>query len=572
VPWLLLSAALLGCNREPAAHPTAGLVFTGGRVHPLDEALPDVVSAMAVDGGRVVWVGEDAGAAPWIGPATLVVDLRGATVLPGFTDAHDHLLWSGADLLLVDLYSARTLDELGADVRAWADAHPDEPWVQGGGWSLQKFGDVLDRHVLDGLVPDRPAYLYSSDAHSAVANSRALALAGVDATTPDPPDGSVVRDLDGEPTGLLIEGGMSLVEAVLPPYSDALADQGLRDAQREANAFGLTNVVDPLVEDWMLAGYVRADERGELTVRVHGAGYVDALAADPVGPVVALRERFASERVEVDAGKVFLDGVIETQTALLVDPYVDGTNAAPVWDPRALEAALLALDDAGLQVHAHVIGDGAVRQLLDGLDAVVAARGERDRRPLAAHLELVHPDDLRRFRALGVLADAQALWAYPDVYVRELTAPIIGPARTDRLYPFGSLEDAGATLVGGSDWSVTSQNPWLAIEVMVRRSNPWKAEGDVLSADEAVSLDTAIRAYTSEGARASFSEAELGTLSPGKRADFVVLDRDPWAAPLEDLSEVRVDSTWLDGGRVYTRGDDGDLPAARGARRCPYPR
>lgn len=569
----MLVGALAACHPEAPPDPEpADLALVGGRIHPLEGDPEAAVDALAVRSGRVVQVGTDAEIRALVGPRTEVVELGGAVVLPGFTDAHDHLLWSGADLLLVDLYGARTLEQFGDTVTAWAAAHPDEPWVQGGGWSLTTFLPLLDRGVIDALVPDRPAYLYSSDAHSAVVNSRALARAGIDRDTPDPPDGSIARDpATGEPTGLLVEGGMSLVSAILPAYSDALADQGLRDAQAEANRFGLTNVVDPYLEEWMAAGYARADARGELTVRVHGAGYADAFDPDPLPALRDLRDRYHTDRFEVNAAKIFLDGVLETQTGLLVDPYLDGSNAAPAWpDDAHLREVATALDADGFQLHAHVIGDGAVRQFLDAVEAVEAANGPRDRRPLAAHLELVHPDDLGRFAVLGVLADVQALWAYPDVYVREYTVPFVGAERGDRLYPFGSLEAAGAELVGGSDWSVTSQNPWLAIEVMVRRQSPWRADGEVLNAAERLALGTAIRAYTADGARASFSEDELGTLSPGKRADFVIVDRDPWTVPAEDLSEVRVESTWLDGERVYERPS---APAdARTRRGCPKPR
>ncbi len=558
------------CAGVPAL-PPADVVFTGGRVHPMDD--DRVVQALVVDDGRVVFAGDDASALAFVGPGTERVDLGGATVLPGFTDAHNHLLWSGADLLLVDLYAARDLAALEAAVTTWAAAHPDEPWVQGGGWALTTFVDVLDRDLLDAWVPDRPVYLYSADAHSAVVNSLALELAGIDADTPDPVDGTIVRDGAGEPTGLLLEGGMGLVEVVLPPYSDELADEGLRNAQREANSFGVTNVVDPLVEPWMLAGYVRADNAGALTVRVHGAGYVDAADPDPVVALEALRDRFSSPRVEVNAGKLFLDGVLETQTAYLLAPYVDGTNGTPVFGRDHLYDVAAAMDAAGFQLHAHVIGDGAVRQLLDAVAHVEQVNGPRDRRPLAAHIELVHPDDVPRFAALGVLADAQPLWAYPDSYIRDLTWPVIGPERSEWLYPFGSLEDAGAVLVGGSDWSVTSQNPWEAIEVMVRRSNPWRDAKLVLVPEERVSLDTAIRAYTADGARASFSEDELGTLSVGARADLVVLDRDPWAIPVEALSDVVVTSTWLDGEVVWeATGAERSRPQPQERQGCPTPR
>ncbi|MEQ1506027.1 MAG: amidohydrolase family protein, partial [Myxococcota bacterium] len=563
---------------DPVVQP-ADLVVTGARFRTMDPVPgeggsggPETAEAVAVRDGVLVYVGDAAGVEAFVGADTARVTLDGATVLPGFTDAHNHLLWSGADLLLVDLYAAKTLDAFARRVTDWAAANPDEPWVQGGGWDLTTFLDLVDAAVLDGMVADRPVYLYSADAHSAVVNTRALAIAGIDATTPDPADGTIVRDADGAPTGLLLEGAMTLVEDHLPAYSDALADQGLRDAQAEANGYGVTNVVDPLIEEWMLAGYQRAADAGTLTVRIHGAAYVDAADPDPVPAVIALRDRYHADRLELNAAKLFLDGVLETGTAVLLAPYVDGHNGVPVFDDARLQADAIALDAAGFQLHAHVIGDGAVRQFLDAVEAVEAANGPRDRRPLAAHLELIDPADRPRFAALGVLADAQGLWAYPDSYVRDLTWPVIGPERSDALYPFGSTAAAGATIVGGSDWSVTSQNPFEAIEVLVRRKNPWRDAALVLNEAEALDLTTALRAYTDLGARASFSEDSLGTLTVGKRADFVVLDRDPYEVPVEALSDLVVTSTWVDGVEVYRLPADGRRPAGAPALRprgCP---
>jgi len=247
---------------------------------------------------------------------------------------------------------------------------------------------------------------------------------------------------------------------------------------------------------------------------------------------------------------VFLDGVIETQTALLIEPYVDGTVFDPLFTEEQLHTVLADADAAGLQVHAHVIGDGAVRQILDGFEWLESERGPADRRPLLAHLELIHPDDLPRFAALGAYADVQALWALPDEYITELTVPVIGPERAEWLYPIGALYDAGATVVAGSDWSVTSMNPFEAIEVAVTRKDWEDPEGEVLTPQHRVTAEQIFRAYTIDGARAVFLEDEIGSITVGKRADLVIVDRDPLAVDAGELADLVVEATYFEGAQV----------------------
>lgn len=537
---------LIACASPPTG--TADLVLQGGTVYTMDEA-KTAAGAIAVQDGAIVYVGDDASA--YVGPGTSVVELAGHTVLPGFHDAHTHLIWSGADLLMVDLYAATTVAELQSTVSDWASAHPDEAWVQGGGWDTSAFYGVIDKSTLDAVVSDRPAYVYSADSHIGLASTLALAEAGITADTPDPIDGTIERDEAGAPTGVLLEGAMSLVDTLIPPYSDATVDEGLANAQTEANSYGVTSINDANVADWMLAGYARADADHRLTVRVSGAAEVDPGDTDAVARLTAWQAEYTSDRVHLDAAKLYLDGIIESETAYMLEPYEDGTNFTPYFTDAELGAVATQLDAAGFQLHAHAIGDGAVRQFLDTIEVVETNNGPRDRRPLAAHLEVVDPADIPRFGELGVYADFQALWAYPDSYIQDYTWPVIGEERSEWLYPIGPVVDAGGTFVGGSDWSVTSQNPLLAIEVAVTRQEPAYNRGPVLVAGSAVDVLTAMRAYTSDGARASFDEETTGTIEVGKRADLVVLGRDPFAVDPSELSEIRVRQTYVDGELVY---------------------
>ena len=522
------------------------LLFLGGTILTMDPA-GTVATALVVRGDEIVWVGDAADAAPWRGPKTRIVDLAGATLLPGLHDTHVHLAMSGVELLEADLGAATTVDALLAEVARHATAHPEASWVTGGGWDLARFDGQLSAAQLDQIVPDRPACLYAADGHSAWVNSRALQLAGIGAGTVDPPGGVVARDSQGVPTGILREDALLPVEDLLPMPTRAQADAGLALALELAASHGITTALDPSVEAWSLQAYRRAQRHGGLSLRLHGAVAIDpADGARAVREPRRLRRRYDKGEVHVDGAKLYLDGVLESGTATLLQPYVDGSSPQPPFTVAQLSAAVGALDRAGFALHFHAIGDGAVRQ---GLDALAALPGPA-LRPSFAHLELIDPTDLPRFAALGALASFQALWAWPDPYVVDLTLPVVGPERGARLYPIGALVQAGGTYVGGSDWSVSSMSPFEAIEVAVTRRDP---DGgiDALAEDQGVTLITALHAYTSAGALATGTGARSGTIEVGKLADLVLVDRDPRLIPAADLGDVKVQSTWLGGRQVW---------------------
>lgn len=561
LPWtqtcvtpVLFFLSCLGVSCGGPQNEPSTLILRSGIIHTMDEA-GTTVEAMAIRDQQIVYVGDNEGSTAFEGEGTEVIELAGKVVLPGFHDAHTHPIWSGADLLNVDLFETTTVEELQDAVKAWADDHPEAEWVLGGGWNMSDFDGLLNKVQLDEVVPDRPVLLYSSDGHTAFVSSLALELAGIDRNTEDPEDGRIEHDEAGEPTGILQESAMDLVSDLAPQYPDAQWDEGLVNALVEANAYGITTVVDAYVWEEALAGYARAEAAGTLTVRVHGAALVEPGDPENTNRIEALRAKYTSDRVRVDAAKFFVDGIIEAQTAYMLEPYTDGSNAEPAFSDEELQSAAIALDAAGIQLHAHAIGDGAVRQFLDALEAVAAANGERDRRALLAHIEVVDPDDVPRFAELDAYADFQPLWAYPDEYIQDLTWPVIGEERSESLYPIGALHDAGATIVAGSDWSVSSMNPFEAIEVAVTRQDPWEDEGEVLTPQHRIDVMTALRAYTSSGAKASFSEETSGSLEVGKKADFILVDQDPLSVDSYALSDIVVLETWLDGERVYSVED-----------------
>ena len=532
--------------------PAATLVLRGGIVRTLDPARPRA-EAVAVSGSRIVFVGDAAGAARYIGPATRVVELDGRTVLPAFQDSHVHLVTGGVELGLCDLNDLSSRDEVFGRVKEYAAAHPGEPWIVGGGWALPVFPGANPRKEdLDRLVPDRPACLSAADGHSVWVNSAALRLAGITAATPDPPGGRIERDAGtGEPAGTLRESASQLVEKHVPPLGPEAYRAGLLRAQALANRFGITSIIEASASKEILDAYAELDRRGELTVRVLASIRVDPRRppAEEAARLTKLRDAYRTPHLKATMAKIFADGVLESHTARLLEPYLDrpGDRGPLDIEPAAFGRLASALAAADFPLHVHAIGDGAVRETLDAVEEAIRVTGRRFLRHHIAHLELIHPADLARFAALGVTANVQALWAYPDAYVTDLTVPIIGPERSARLYPIGGLLRAGARIAGGSDWSVSSLNPLDAIQVGVTRRGPGDGPGPAWLPEEAAPLEALLAAYTVNGAWLSGDEDLRGIVAPGRLADLVVLDRDLFAVPASDIHAIRVLMTLFEG-------------------------
>jgi predicted amidohydrolase YtcJ len=553
----LLALALLGCSRlDPA-----DLVLLHARIYPfaVDSGR---VEAMAIRDGRIVYIGTDARAEAYRGSETRVIDLGGRPVLPGFHDTHVHPR-GGIALAECPLATLATRSAILDSVRRCATSRPDRPWIRGSGWELPVFPAANPhKEWLDSVVPDRPVYLRAADGHSAWVNSRALEIAMVTASTSDPANGRIERDAAGNPTGTLRESAMELVTRHLPPRSPEDIRDGLAHGLALANQVGITTVHEASADTTLLAAYAELADADRLTARV-----VAAMAVDPLGGIQqvatlrAWRDRFARPPLfRPTAAKLFVDGVIEAKTAVLLAPYGDGSGSrgTPTLPQASLDSLVAALDAAGFQVHAHAIGDGAVRMMLDALEHARRLNGPRDARPILAHLQLIHPDDLPRFERLGVVASFQPLWAWADTYILDLTIPVLDSARSNRLYPMGSMARAGAHLAAGSDWPVSSINPFEAIQVAISRRAPNDTTGGpAWLPEERVDLPTMLRAYTVTGAWAAGDEASNGTLEVGKAADLIVLDRDPHVIPVRLLHQTRVLLTLVDGREVWR---DSSLP------------
>jgi len=553
------ATAVAANGQTPTAPQAAELVLRGGAVFTAGASNP-TATAVGVRDGRIVYVGDDEGAARFVGAATRTIEIGDGMVLPGFHDSHVHIAAGGLGLAACDVSRDDNAEAVVAHIATCARENPGSAWVTGRGWQLGVFPDASPtRQQLDAAVPDRPAFFMSADGHSGWANSRALAAAEVTAATPDPRGGRIERDAaTREPTGTLRDLAVTLVRRLAPPPTEAELEAGIVRGIALANSFGITSVHDANVSEPMMAPYLALDRAGGLKARVTMAAQFNLLLED-VGAVPAeverierLRREYRGERLEITAVKLGLDGALEAQTAALLEPYVGGEERGPtLMRPEVFNAAILALDGLGLQTHIHSIGDRATRIALDAFAAARAQNGADGPMHQIAHLQLVHPADIPRFKPLRVAANIQGLWAYRDEETQELVEPAIGPERAGRLYPLGSLERAGATLVGGSDWSVTSMNPLAAIEVAVTRRGARQPTGPAWLPQEVVSLDAMLLAYTINGARLQLHEDETGSITVGKAADLVVLDKNLRSIPVVDINTARVLYTFLEGAEIY---------------------
>jgi hypothetical protein len=533
------------------------MVLRGGTVYTVDAAAP-WAGAVAVKDGRLIYVGDDEGASALVGRGTEIVDLDGRMVLPGLHDTHVHPVSGGIELGECDLHSATSRDQIVRLVAECTRLDPEAPWVRGGGFQLPLFpAGAPTRELLDSLVPDRPAYLSSADGHSAWVNSRALEMASVTVDTPDPlPDGVIVRRPDGTPAGTLRESAMGLVGRHLPERTDDEILEGLRRALTMAAGFGITTLHEASAGEESLKAYARAEADSILTARVIVSLHVDPdQGVDQVARLAELRDRYQGELVRPVAAKMFADGVIEGQTAALLGDYTDrpGFRGELNFRPEAMAALVAALDSAGFKVHVHAIGDRATRVTFDAFQRRYGRDSGAGPRHIMAHIQLFDPADIGRFAELGVVASFQPLWAYPDTYITDLTEPRLGPERSRWLYPIRSVVESGALVSGGSDWPVSSMNPFPAMEVAVTRRDPDADAGPAWIPEEQVDLATMVRAYTLGGAMAGDMDAETGTLTVGKSADLIVLDRDIFAVPTQQISDTQVDLTVFRGRVVYRR-------------------
>jgi predicted amidohydrolase YtcJ len=528
------------------------IVWTGERSQVTGEVV--MTDAVAFDEVGVLALGD----AARLLEADAVVDANGAFVAPAFGDGHVHSIQGGFELALAPVRGHATPEGIAAAVGAWAAEHPDVEWVRGEGFdhTLAPNGVFLAAW-LDAQVPDRPVVLRATDYHTVWVNSEALRRAGYSGRTPQPHDGEIVMGEDGEPTGTLREwGAWRPVYDLMPRMT---VEQGLAALTHTSTCFssaGLTWVQDAWVEPHDVGTWLAAAQAGVLTFRADLGLWCDPNSwRDQLDHFSQARDRVASEapdRLTATTIKFFADGVIESGTGAMLEPYSDCPHSTglPNWDPQELKEAVAAIDALGFGPHIHAIGDAAARMALDAIEHANAVNGARDRRAVIAHTQIVDNADIDRFVELGVIANFEPYWAKFDAWQTELTAPRLGKERTDRQYQIRSILGTGAPVSFGSDWPVTTYAPLAGIQVAVTRQMTEGEFRDPWMPQERIDVEQALAAYTA-GVAFQSADARGGALRPGARADVVLLARDPRKVEPLEIDGIEVLGTWCDGVRVF---------------------
>lgn len=554
----LIAGLIVGAQRDDSDGPV-DLIVHNAEVYTADGD-GTVAEAVAIRGNQILRVGDEREIVRLRRPQTQMIDANGATVLPGFNDAHAHILAGGLNAGRVDLRDAIGLEQVQSRIRAWADANPETPWVLGRGWTYQQFpGTQPTRQLLDAIVPDRPVQLISRDGRASWVNSAALELARVTRKTANPGDGVVVKDpRTGAPGGVLKDEAMALVNRLVPKPSDDEMALALRTAIAEAHANGVTSVQNPGAAREELELYAEARRAGALNLRVYAALAIDAefTEEDRTRLLAAARRHPDDHLFKTGAVNLTLDGTIESHTAALLAPYANrDTEGRALIAPDALNRLVRLMDAEGWQVMTHAAGDRAVRMALNAY--VHAARSNprpaRGRRHRIEHADLVDAADLPRFGTLGVLASMQPLRGTPTTGQLETWLDALGPERALAMLPYGGIMSADGRLAFGSGWPAARLNPLAGIHAAVTRTADTGLPEGGWNPSQRLTLEAAIDAYTSGAAWASFDEQRKGSIASGMLADLVVLSDDILDAPASRLAQARVAVTIFDGKVVYRR-------------------
>ncbi|KAA0079816.1 amidohydrolase [Mycolicibacterium sp. P9-64] len=535
------------------------LLITGGHVF---TPAGIVEQPVLIEDGIITAIGADALTAT----DAVEIDAAGGLVSPGFQDSHIHPYHAGLDMIACDLSPYDNAEDYLARIAEYAGANPELEWVIGGGWAMDAFpGGLPTAAALDAVVPDRPAFFPNRDGHGAWVNTKALEVGGIDETTPDPFDGRIERDADGHAIGTLQEGAMGLVSRHAPEPTQDDMDEALKIAQKQLFAWGVTGWQDAIVGATNgtpdpLDSYLRGTESGVLKAHVVGALWWDRnRGLEQIPELVEKRERALAAGFAATTVKIMQDGVAENFTAGMLEPYLDscgcpGENMGKSFvDPTTLKEIAVQLDALGFQLHFHALGDRAVRESLDAIEAARETNGDNDLRHTLAHIQVVHPDDVPRFAELKVVANMQPLWARHEDQMDVLTIPFLGTRRAAWQYPFGSLQRAGAPMASGSDWPVSTANPLEIIHTTVNRAHVGATglAAAPLLGEQALSLADALIAHSLGTAYLNHDEQRSGSIEVGKAGDIVILDRDIFAAPVAEIGSATVAYTIIGGEVVY---------------------
>jgi len=533
------------------------LILKNGCIYTLDRD-QTWAQAIAIASGQVIYVGSNQGVESYIGPKTATIDLEGKMVVPGFVDAHAHPSQAMDLVSNISLYSLGSVEEYQKAIAEFVDSHPERECYRGGGWTDTLFPNHgPPKELLDALIPDRPVALVSYDGHSLWVNSTALERAHITKDTPDPAGGRIERTPEtGEPSGTLRETAANLIKQVIPDYGLEERMNALLAYQEMAVSAGITMVHDAMLDPQSIAAFHALAEGDQLKMRFRGSItlHPDKDLEQQVTAILVERSKNRHPHFQTRAAKIFVDGVIEGGTAYLLEPYAHkpGYRGTPIWEPRALQAATADLFQENIQVHYHVIGDAAARMALDAIEHARKIAPGRDLRPLLTHLQLVEDSDIRRCSKLGVICIVQPFWFKIDDYYRELALPYLGKDRADRQYPLRNLIDAGAIVASASDFPVTIPfDPLIAIQIGITRMEIGSTTAGVLFPQERATLEDLILSFTLHGAYANFMEDQTGSLEVGKQADLIILDRNLFQIPPDEISSTRVLLTMIAGKIVF---------------------
>lgn len=543
-------AAALAQSPAGAPQPAADLIVTNARIYTADDSRP-LVEAFAVRGNRIVFTGSAREAATLKGAATRVVDAGGRTVIPGMVDAHAHFAGLAQTLRAVDLVGTKSVTEVIARVQAKAATLPKGTWITGRGWDQNAWGDTRfpTHDALSAAVPDHPVLLTRVDGHANFVNAAAMKLAGVTAATKDPSGGKIQRDANGAPTGVFIDNAQRLVGSKVPELTRDEMRAALKDAIARMHSLGLVGMHDAGASRANIELFEDMAQKRELDLRLYVMIGDNAEALKhyfQVGPRSALYDG----QVWVRAVKLYADGAMGSRGAALLEPYSDDPNNTGLLlsAPSHIEEVARQGLAAGFQINTHAIGDRGNRVVLDAYDKALAATPRADHRFRVEHAQILHQDDIPRFAQMGVIPSMQASHQTSDMY---WIGKRLGPTRLYGAYAWQSLLQTGVIIPNGSDFPVEAVNPLISFHASIARqdSRDWPAGG--WYPEQKMSREDALRSMTLWAAYAGFQEKELGSITPGKYADFVVLDQDIMRVPAELVLQTRVLSTWVGGRRVY---------------------
>jgi predicted amidohydrolase YtcJ len=545
---------------QDAKTQSADTILINGKVYTVD-AKQSWTQAVAIRGEKIVAVGDDTEIEKLRGPQTKVIDAGGKLVLPGFVDCHIHFLEGSISLGQANLEGAKNPADIQHILRDYAEKHPGDGWILGGGWNYAMFGDenLPDKKYLDELFPNRPVFLSGYDGHTSWANSKALALAKINKDTPNPANGAIVRDpKTGEATGALKESAGRLVGKLVPKPTPAEKLAALRAGIHWANENGLTRVHSAGGDFEEFALYDELRRHGDLTLRMYIAYFLDPpeLRAKDLAAIEEARKKYTGDWLSGGVVKMMIDGVVESHTAAMLEPYTDdpSTKGKLFWEPDKYKAAVAELDRRGLQLFTHAIGDYAVRTALDAYENAENVNHTQDRRPRIEHIETITAADIPRFGKLGVIASMQPLHAYPDEDTLRVWAGNVGPDRASRAWVWNSIAKSGGRLAFGSDWNVVTLNPWEGLQMAVtRQTTEGKPDGGWMP-EQRVTLAQAVEAYTLGAAYAGRREKTEGSIEPGKLADLVIVSQNIFEIDPHTIAQTKVVKTIVGGRVVYQAG------------------